>query len=108
MSLIPIWVRFPQLPIDLFDNEFLNYFSNLLGRTIKVDGTTLKWARGKFARVCVEIDITKPLVSKYKLDGLTYFLEYESLHFIFFECGTYSHLTKKWPNNKEAKENSQK
>lgn len=32
-----------------------------MGKTIKVDRTTLMASRSKFARVCVKIDLTKPL-----------------------------------------------
>lgn len=54
---------------------------------------------GKFAMICVEINQSKPPISKYKLDGKKYFIEYESIHMISFECGKYDHLTEKCPKN---------
>lgn len=40
-----------------------------IGKTIKVGDTTRATARGRFARICVEIDLDKPLVASYRLQG---------------------------------------
>lgn len=97
------WVRFPDLPFDCYDKKFLKCFGNKIGRTVKVDATTELQARGKYARVCVEIDLNKPLLSKYKLDGRTFFIEYESMHYICFKCGLYGHLSEKCNQSPEKK-----
>lgn len=39
------------------------------GRTLRVDETTLITSRGKFAIVCIEVDLNKPLKVGYKLKG---------------------------------------
>ncbi|CAL1393045.1 unnamed protein product [Linum trigynum] len=44
-----------------------------------------------FARACVEIDLTKPLLGRYKVEGIEYEIKYEGLDNICFECGTYGH-----------------
>ncbi|CAN1120338.1 hypothetical protein LINPERHAP2_LOCUS151 [Linum perenne] len=38
-----------------------------IGRTVRIDHTTLEGSRGNFARICVEVDLSKPLLSKYRL-----------------------------------------
>ncbi|CAN1129884.1 hypothetical protein LINPERHAP2_LOCUS5504 [Linum perenne] len=38
-----------------------------IGRTIWVDHTTLVGTRANFARLCVEVDLHKPLLFKYRL-----------------------------------------
>lgn len=43
---VSTWVRFPGLPIDLFNDAFLSNFGDALGKTLKVDTTTLKRSRG--------------------------------------------------------------
>ncbi|XP_019171049.1 PREDICTED: uncharacterized protein LOC109166607 [Ipomoea nil] len=63
-----VWIRFPALPIEYFDDIFLKRIGTQIGRPIKVDTTTSLASKGRFARVCVEVDITKPLVSKFVLD----------------------------------------
>ncbi|KAF7812710.1 RNA-directed DNA polymerase [Senna tora] len=46
---LAIWVRFPDLPIEFFDNKFLRCFGNQLGKTVKVDATTSLQDRGRYA-----------------------------------------------------------
>ncbi|CAN1292677.1 hypothetical protein LINPERPRIM_LOCUS21682 [Linum perenne] len=48
--------------------------------------------RAKYARVCVEIDLSKPLLGRYDIDGTIYKIVYESLETICISCGHYSHL----------------
>ncbi|RYR46194.1 hypothetical protein Ahy_A07g031954 [Arachis hypogaea] len=47
--------------IDLGNDFFL--IGNIVGRTLKVDYTTVEVSRGKFARLCVEVNLQKLLVS---------------------------------------------
>ncbi|CAN1193236.1 hypothetical protein LINPERHAP2_LOCUS41953 [Linum perenne] len=56
-----------------------------------LDLATSEGARGRYARVCVEIDVSKPLLGKYMIDDRTYLVEYESLDNIYFTCGFYGH-----------------
>lgn len=86
-----VWVRFPELPIELFDEEVLSYMGDAIGKTIKVDDTTVAVSRGRYARVCVEIDLNAPLVPVIKVLGSLQRVEYEGLHLICFECGRYGH-----------------
>ncbi|CAN1124932.1 hypothetical protein LINPERHAP1_LOCUS19150, partial [Linum perenne] len=83
---IRVWVRLPGIPLENFDVGILTLVGNKIGKTVRVDGTTLFGARGNYVRVCVEIDPHKPLVSKYRLHCR---VEYEGLHKISFECGRY-------------------
>lgn len=53
---LPVWVRSPVLPIEYYTEKWLRKAGDETGKTIKVDVTTLVISRGKFARVCVEIE----------------------------------------------------
>ncbi|CAN1184437.1 hypothetical protein LINPERHAP2_LOCUS36975 [Linum perenne] len=64
---------------------------NCIGRTVRLDLATSEGARGRYARVCVEVDISKPLLGKYMIDNRTFFVEYESLENICVTCGFYGH-----------------
>lgn len=85
------WVRFPALPIEYFDEDILLRVGNSIGRAIKVDNTTSLTSRGKFARVCVELDVTKPLLAKFDIEESVYPIEYEGIHLVCFKCGIYAH-----------------
>ncbi|KAI9079323.1 hypothetical protein K1719_038724 [Acacia pycnantha] len=63
------WVRFPDLPAPLFDKKFLLNLGNSIGKASRLDVHTAQRARGKFARMCVELDLTKPLVPEFEVNG---------------------------------------
>lgn len=60
-------VRFPCLPIEYFNGFILQKIGEKIGRPIQIDQTTGMASKGRFARMCIEVDITKPLLAKYKL-----------------------------------------
>ena len=71
--------------------------ASTLGRPIKVDTDTLKIERGKFARVCVEIDLTMPVAGKIWVNGHWYKVQDEGFHLICTSCGCYGHLGRNCP-----------
>jgi len=64
-----VWVRFPGLNLVCYDKSFLLAMASAIGCPIKVDTNTLKVERGKFARVCVEVDLTALVVGKIWVNG---------------------------------------
>ncbi|CAN1132083.1 hypothetical protein LINPERHAP2_LOCUS6793 [Linum perenne] len=71
---------------------------NAIGRTIRLDLATSEGARARFARVCVEVDLTKPLLGKYMIEDMVFFIEYESLENICTSCGVYAHKKEACPS----------
>ncbi|CAN1194406.1 hypothetical protein LINPERHAP2_LOCUS42561 [Linum perenne] len=69
----------------------LEMIKNRIGKMVCIDHTTLEGSRGNFARICVEVDLAKPLLSKYRLRQRVRRIEYEGLHIICFNCGCYGH-----------------
>lgn len=64
---------------------------NLVQKAVKIDPTTLSTSRGKYARVCVEIDFSKHLVPLISMLGHLQAVEYEGLYMIWFFCSEYGH-----------------
>lgn len=62
-----------------------------LGTFLKVDRLTSIHSRGKFERICVEIELDKPLASHIMVRGCPLLLEYEGLHAICFRYGKFGH-----------------
>ncbi|CAN0915189.1 hypothetical protein LINGRAHAP2_LOCUS28984 [Linum grandiflorum] len=56
-----VWIRFPRLPYQYYHSGILASLGNLVGRTVRLDKRTLTSARGKFARLAVEINLHKPI-----------------------------------------------
>ncbi|KAK2645211.1 hypothetical protein Ddye_020406 [Dipteronia dyeriana] len=88
---IPVWVRLSKLPMEWIDVDLLRSIGGMLGTTFKVDPITESQARGRFTRICVEIDITKPLKSILIVEDRVIKVEYESLGVICFKCGRVGH-----------------
>ncbi|XP_019151931.1 PREDICTED: uncharacterized protein LOC109148649 [Ipomoea nil] len=86
-----VWLRIPCLPAEYYSLIFLRKLGNRVGRTIRVDQATSMMSRGMFARICVEVDISKPLISKFKYKGRVRSLAYEGIHLVCFKCGIYGH-----------------
>lgn len=77
---------------------------------LKIDKVTSVQVSGRFARICIEIDLDKPLQPKIiLLIVILLNLQYGSLHHICFNCGRYGHrdnacLEKKATNVEVIKE----
>ncbi|CAI0467254.1 unnamed protein product [Linum tenue] len=84
-----VWVQLPELPIEFINKEAVMKIGQWLGKPVRVDRATEIGARGRFARLCVEVDLTQPLLSQYKIEGTTYLIRYEGLDDLCTNCGTY-------------------
>ncbi|CAI0389306.1 unnamed protein product [Linum tenue] len=96
-----VWVQLPELKIHFYHKEVLTTLGNLIGRTIKLNYHTLTQQRAKFARLAMEVDVSRPLVPRIWLDDDWQPVEYENLSVVCFECGKIGHSTatcpKLWP-----------
>lgn len=86
---VVVCIRIPKLPVEFCNEKFLTRAGTILGTKLKVDKLTSLHERGKFAPICVELDLDKPLDSHISVMGQKFYLEYEGLHFICFRCGKY-------------------
>ncbi|CAN1801286.1 hypothetical protein LINPERHAP1_LOCUS22903, partial [Linum perenne] len=91
LKTILTWVRLPRLLIQFFNRLAVSRIGNYIGRTVKIDMATSEVARARYARVCVEVDVSKPLFGKYMIDNRTFYVEYDSLTNICATCGFYGH-----------------
>ncbi|XP_050217263.1 uncharacterized protein LOC126668090 [Mercurialis annua] len=88
---VTAWVRFPGLPFQYYHNHILKAIAKTIGNVIRIDYNTEAKERGKFARIAINLDLTKPLISTIVIDGRSQRVEYEGLPIICFECGRYGH-----------------
>ncbi|CAL9001793.1 unnamed protein product [Prunus brigantina] len=85
------WVRINGLNVEYFRPDVMGKIGNLIGHIGKVDALIMSQARGKFARICVELDLSKPLVPFIEVEGRSYGVVYEGIKLVCFECGCYGH-----------------
>ncbi|CAN1148859.1 hypothetical protein LINPERHAP2_LOCUS16724, partial [Linum perenne] len=90
------WVRLPKFPIHYFNHFAVNRIGNYIGKTVQMDLATAEGDRDCYARICVEVDLTKPLLGKYIIENKE-LIEYESLGNIFFTCGFHGRKEDKCP-----------
>ncbi|KAL4298357.1 hypothetical protein GQ457_12G026760 [Hibiscus cannabinus] len=87
------WVRLPGLPITWHKRSLIEAIGSRIGSVIKIDYQTDNGRRGRFARMAININLSKPLVSKIMINGLIQIVEYESLPIVCFSCGIYGHTS---------------
>ncbi|XP_056688217.1 uncharacterized protein [Spinacia oleracea] len=61
LKVIPLWVKFPNLPLNCWGSDSLSRISSLLGVPLFADGCTTRQERVSFSRVLIEMDVTNPL-----------------------------------------------
>lgn len=88
----PVWVRLKNIPVNFYHRSILMGIAKGLGKPVRVDITTLNFERARFARICVEVNLAKPLKGTVLINGERYFVAYEGLSEICSKCGIYGHL----------------
>lgn len=88
----PVWVRLSNIPVNFYHKAIMMGIARGLGKPLKVDLTTLNIERARFARICVEVNLSKPLKGTVVINGDRYYVAYEGLNNICSLCGIYGHL----------------
>lgn len=88
---VAVWIKIQELALELYNLKFLTRLGSALGCFLKMDQLTTFQSRGQFARICVELNLAKPLVPFVVVRGEKVRLEYEGLHSMCFNCGIYGH-----------------
>ncbi|XP_060210428.1 uncharacterized protein LOC132637341 [Lycium barbarum] len=57
----PLWVTFPKLPMQYWHGESLSRIASHIGTPIVADECTSKKTRISYARMLIEVNVTKPL-----------------------------------------------
>lgn len=83
---------------EMLDEELISFMVDMIGKTVKVDAMSLTGLRAKFAWVCVEVNLNKPLLPSLTVFDCEQKIEYEGLHLICLECGCYGHRGEDCPS----------
>ncbi|CAH9105275.1 unnamed protein product [Cuscuta epithymum] len=93
---VPIWVKLPGLSVTLWNKEEISELASRVGVPIVADQVTLNKTRPNFARVLVEVDLSKPPVLQIPMiqpsgKKRTQFVKYEAYPNYCYECKSYGH-----------------
>ncbi|GAV78586.1 DUF4283 domain-containing protein [Cephalotus follicularis] len=77
-----LWIRLLELPLEFYDEGVLFSIGKLLGKPLHLYHNTVRATRTKYARLCIEVDLSRLLVSRIDLGRITQIVEYESVYSI--------------------------
>ena len=86
-----MWIRLPELPIKFYEHKALLKIGKAIGPVLRIDANTANGARGRFARLCVQVNLDKPLVKSIYLGRLKQSIQHEGIGTLCFECGRIGH-----------------
>ncbi|XVF34417.1 hypothetical protein REPUB_Repub18cG0057300 [Reevesia pubescens] len=86
------------MPLKFYDSAILRRMGDEIGKSMRIDWTTSHMLIGKFARMCVELDLTKPMVLEICIGGLWQRVENEGLRMLCFHYGSLGILISEFEN----------
>lgn len=91
VSSIAVWIRLQELPLEFYETEVLKQIGEAIGKVLRIDAYTALEARGKYARLCLQVDINKPLINTVLIGRFEQQVVYEGIHKLCFACGRIGH-----------------
>lgn len=87
-----VCIKLNELPIEYYNSEALLQIGKSIGNVLRVDMHTANEARGRFARLCVQIYVDKPLVTTVLIEKFEQPVRYEGVQKICFSYGRIGHM----------------
>ena len=97
VSSIAVWVSLHALPMELYEVEVLKQIGEAIGRVLQIDSQIAMEARGRYARLCIQLDITKPFINTVLIGRFEQSVVYEGIHSLCFSCGRIGHRKEACP-----------
>nr|POE75685.1 uncharacterized protein CFP56_23235 [Quercus suber] len=97
LSIVAVWVRLPALPIEYYKPSVLQDIGKAIGPVLRIDTHTASEARGRFARLCVQVNFDKPIIKIIKIGGIDQPVQYEGINALCFSCGCVGHKVEGCP-----------
>ena len=91
LTSVVVWVRFPELPIEFYDAAVLREIGSVIGPVLRIDSYTASETREGYARLCVQVDLNKPLINSIRVGRLVQKVLYEGISSLCFCYGKLGH-----------------
>lgn len=98
---ISIWAQFQNLHVEYFHNDALFKLAQAIGRPIKMDFHTSELTRGRYARVCIEVDTSKRLPPYVRINSFKQEVAYELNAIFCNKCGKIGYFPTRCPAMKK-------
>lgn len=89
-----IWAKLPQLPLDFYDPITLDNIAKSIGKPLRIDAHTATSARAQYARLCIQVNLDRPLTKQVRVSKHVQKVEYEGVFSLCFDCGCIGHRAK--------------
>ncbi|XP_065848420.1 uncharacterized protein [Euphorbia lathyris] len=93
---VQIWVRLYNLPWEFWDKQIIADIARVIGVPLRFDKNTIDGEFGHFARILIELDLSKPLQKEIRVDtdNLIVWAQvfYENLPGFYSECNSVGHV----------------
>ena len=93
-----MWVRLHALPIELYEVEVLKQVEEAIGKVLRIDTHAAMEARGKYARLCVQVDVNKLLINTVLIGKFKQAVVYEGINKLCFTCSRIGHKKEMCPH----------
>ncbi|XP_030939834.1 uncharacterized protein LOC115964714 [Quercus lobata] len=108
-SSVANWVRLLELPIEFYDTTILRQIGSAIGLVLRTDSFIASSSRGSYARLCIQINLEKPLINIVRVRHLKQKFMYKGIGSLCFCCGRLGHKQENCcynirPNEKERVE----
>lgn len=97
LLLVAVWIWLPELPIKYYEPSALRPIGETIGPVLRIDTYTATETRGRFARICVQVNLYKPITKLLRMGRIEQPVQYEGLNSLYFRCGRVGHRVEKCP-----------
>lgn len=97
VSFVAIWIRLNELPIEYYEPEVLKHIGEAIDHVLRIATHTATETKGRFARLCILVDVEKPLITNVILSGIEQPVSYEGISKLCFSCGRIGHRKDSFP-----------
>nr|XP_023926558.1 uncharacterized protein LOC112037981 [Quercus suber] len=91
VSSVVVCVRLNELPIKYYYTEALLIIGQAIGNVLKIDTHIATKSRGRYAKLCIQADIEKPLANMVLVDNIEQPVTYGCVSRVYFSCGRIGH-----------------
>lgn len=87
LLLVAVWIRLLELPIKYYEPSALRPIGETIGPVLRIDTHTAAETRGRFTRLCVQVNLDKPITKLLRMGGIGQPVQYKGLNSLCFGYG---------------------
>lgn len=97
LSSVAVWIKLPELPIEFYETNAFLKIGRAIGPVLWIDSHTANGEKGCFARLCIQVNLDKPLIKFVYLGKIAQCVQYEGINALCFSCGKIGHKAETCP-----------